>query len=103
MKCIRKIWNYFKGSWEGSDGKASSKKLTLLAFTIQMLVYAWFVQTEVHFKVFITFAVLVAILLGIATWANIATLTKFLLPKLRLEKDDKCKDDDTGASEHLSE
>lgn len=77
---MKKIWNYFKDSWEGTDGKASSKKLSMLAFVITMLVYAWHVETMIHLYVFWTFAVLFAILIGIMSWTNLMTLLKFTLP-----------------------
>lgn len=81
-KFIINIWNYFKESWEGKDGKASSKKLSMLAFVITMLIYCWRVETMIHLYVFWTFAVLFAVLIGIMSWTNLATLIKFTLPAL---------------------
>ena len=77
-----KLWNYFKDSWEGNDGKASSKKLTLLAITATFLIYTWFVQSEIHFKVFAVLGLGVAISILNLTFSNLITLIKFTLPAM---------------------
>lgn len=105
---MKKMWNYFKDSWEGTDGKASSKKLSMLAFVITMLVYAWHVETLIHLYVFWTFAVLFAILIGIMSWTNLMALLKFTLPlakdKARDEnqqKDNRPEQDDQPLSKQI--
>lgn len=75
--------DYLRPSWEGDDELPSRKKLSILAFVIMLLVYAWFVDTMVKFYVFLVFGVLYAIETRIATWAQITTLLKFTLPRLR--------------------
>ena len=84
MSLLRKAWDYLKPSWEGVDGKASSKKLSLLAITVTMLSYTWHVESEVHLRVFLIHAILFAILLGIMTWSNLATLFKYVLPSQKI-------------------
>lgn len=79
---LLRVWDYFRNSWEGDDGKASSKKLSMLSFGIQMNIYAWFVNTQIQLYVFWTFAGLFSILIGIASWQQITTLIKFTLPAL---------------------
>ena len=81
-KLIFKIWNYFAPSWEGDDGKASSRKLTLLAITSIFLPFTFFVHDEITLKVYGILFSGVLISIFNLTWSKYATLIKFTLPAL---------------------
>lgn len=96
---MRKIWNYFRDSWEDDSGKASSKKLTLLAITINFLIFTWFVRDTVTRDVFIILGFGVAVSIFNITFSNLMTLIKFTLPAMGKSIDNEPRDEEMSQAD----
>lgn len=87
MSYCKKIWSYFKDSWEGEDGKFSYKRATILVFVIMMVKLALFrIQNKWEFYTFICFAVLYLLQTSIITASQLIVLLKY---KLKLKEDEE--------------
>lgn len=61
-KILFLVWNYFKDSWEGNDGKFSYKRASILMFVVMMVKLALFrITNEWEYYTFLTFAILFAL------------------------------------------
>ncbi|MCO5285227.1 MAG: hypothetical protein M9898_02295 [Chitinophagaceae bacterium] len=87
---IKIIWNYFKPSWEGEDGKFSYKRASVFVFVWCMVALAFRrIQDPWEFYTFLTFAVLYALQSAIITVAQLIFLLKY-----KLKRDEETVDND---------
>lgn len=75
------IWKWFKPTFEGDDGKASARKLTVYVITLLFVlgnIQVFFVikDKSLVFDVLLLDAIFILILFGIVTIQNIITLFK---------------------------
>lgn len=72
------IWNYFRNSWEGEDGKFSYKRASQFTF-VWLMVYMIlnnFVNTRWHYYTFLTVAILFALTAAAITVPQLIQMIK---------------------------
>lgn len=75
------VWEYFKDSWEGTDGKFSYRRFSQYVFLVCMIKCGFKPPTnEWEFKVFIVFASLYALLASILTVQQLIELLNVKIP-----------------------
>lgn len=93
---LLKIWDYFRNSWEGTDGKLSYRRVSQYIFLGCMTKMAFGVG--VHgvwsFYTFLTFSILYTLVATIMTVEQIMTLLKFTLPALGKSPDNEPKNEE---------
>lgn len=82
---ITPIWNYFKDSWEGPDGKFSYRRATQFIWTwamIYMIVTARQAggMTKFEFYSFLTIAILWVLTAGMLSFEQLFRVAKLTLP-----------------------
>lgn len=83
MKAVKTIWDYFKSSWEGDDGKFSYKRATVFVFVWCMVVMALRpTESEWEFWKFVVIAILYGLQTSVITWSQ---LKYFLNTKYKKE------------------
>lgn len=97
---IKIIWNYFKPSWEGEDGKFSYKRASIFVFVWCMVALAFNrIQNPWEFYTFLTFAILYSLQSAIITVAQLM----FILKDNKLKEEvEKLPDPDPTANDSSS-
>ena len=98
-KVCSSVWNYFKDSWEGEDGKFSYKRASILMFVIMMVKLALFrITNQWEYYTFLTFAILFAVQSSMITIQQL-----IIFAKCRLDTDAKDKESESPFIEPLPE
>lgn len=81
-KAVLKIWNYFKDSWEGEDGKFSYRRFSQYIFLFCMIYMAAVhrLNDQWQWYAFLTFGILYTIISLSITVQQLITLVKYTLP-----------------------
>jgi hypothetical protein len=78
MKWLKAIWDYFRKSWEGKDGKFSYRRAFQYAFGISAIVIGnQSGLTETQFKVVFLFSMLFILMAGLMTVQQLIELLKY--------------------------